>query len=135
MTAIQYSGPSTKASNPASATPDPSPDTHDDARRPPLACNPETTRPTAAAISRITPRITAAFQKICGDAQASRPVNTAAPTHGSAVRDGPVHRGGLFPVSARNVRTRKNTRPATIGSMTSVTAAPAPYCSWRIAFE
>ena len=86
VTAIQYSGPSTKTSNPASATPDPRPDTRDDARRPPRAWSAETTRPTAAAISRITPRTTAAFQKICGDAQASRPVTTAVTTHGSAFR-------------------------------------------------
>ncbi len=86
VTAIQYSGPSTKKSSPASATPDPRPDTSDDARRPPRAWSAETTRPTAAATSRITPRTTAAFQKICGDAQASRPVTAAATTHGSALR-------------------------------------------------
>ena len=92
VTAIQYSGPSTKKSNPASATPDPRPDTRDDARRPPRDWSVETTRPTAAATSRITPRTTAAFQKICGDAQASRPVTTAATTHGSAFRAVPAHR-------------------------------------------
>src|SRR6185503_10717513 len=81
VTAIQYSGPRPKASSPASATPDPTPDTRDDARRPPRACNAETTHPTAAAISRITPRTTAAFQKIWGDAQASRPATAAAMTH------------------------------------------------------
>src|SRR6185312_1521055 len=83
VTAIQYSGPSTKASSPASATPDPTPDTTDDERRPPEFCRPETTLPTPAAISRITARTTAAFQKICGDAQARSPATSTAPAQGS----------------------------------------------------
>ena len=64
-----------------------------------------------------------------------------ATTHGSAFRAVPAHRavpihravrvrrGSLMPASWRNNRTRTNTSPPMIGSMTSVTAAPAPYCS------
>src|SRR6188768_2184052 len=69
VTAIQYSGPSTNASSPASANQDPTLVTRADARRPPRFSSTETTRPTATTISRISPRTTAAFQKICGDAQ------------------------------------------------------------------
>jgi hypothetical protein len=135
VTTIQYSGASTKKSSRASATQDPSRDTTADVRRRPEARSAETTHPTAAAIPRITPRTTAAFQKMCGDAQASRPVTAAATAHGRALRTVPGGSDDPVAPSRRSRRTRTNTSPPMIGSITRVTAAPAPNCSCRIAFE
>jgi hypothetical protein len=58
--------------------------------------------------------------------------------HGSALRTVPAWCSGraCLPLpSWRNNRTSTNTSAPMIGSMTRVTAAPAPYCSCRIALE
>ena len=106
----------------------------------PRAASVETTRPTAAASTTNTPSTRAAFHTMCGDAQTSRRTEPTTITHGSARRWPGVSRRvprspALGSSLRRIIRTRISTRMPMIGSITSVTAAPAPSCSCWMAFE